>query len=136
MNKPIRTPVGPIRTPVGMMWMDEAGLLWHRLDEGVTVYARHAPGIREAVRELSKGLPVRVVVDVSSIEFADREARDAIAASLDDSCEVATAVIVGSPISRALGTLFLKLSRPARPVRLFLDETDAARWVAAVPIAD
>ena len=52
------------------------------------------------------------------------------ATSLDDSNEVATAVIVGSPISRALGTLFLKLSRPARPVKLFLDEEEAVRWVA------
>jgi hypothetical protein len=67
--------------------------------------------------------------------FADRAARDAIASSIDDSDEVATAIIVGSAISRAMGTLFLKLSRPVRPVRLFLDEGEAARWVATVPVA-
>ncbi|NNC92252.1 MAG: hypothetical protein HKN80_07135 [Acidimicrobiia bacterium] len=126
----------PIRTPIGMMWVNEAGLLYHRLDEGVIVRAEHAAGIREAVREVSGGAPIRAVVDISGVEFADRKARDAIASSLDDSNEVATAVVVGSPVSRALGTLFLKLSRPARPVRLFLDEEEAARWVAAVPDSD
>ena len=122
----------PIRTPVGMMWIDESGLLWHRLFEGVTVRAEHVAEIRDAVREVSNGYPVRAVVDISGVEFADRGARDAIANSLDDSNEVATAVIVSSAISRALGALFLKLSRPARPVRLFLDENEAASWVRGV----
>ncbi len=122
-----------IRTPVGVMWLDDAGLLWHRLDDGITVRVEHADAIRDAVIDLSEGAPVRVVVDVSGVKFADRKARDAIASSLDDSNEVATAVIVGTPISLALGTLFLRLSRPKRPVRLFLDEAEAASWVAGVP---
>lgn len=126
----------PIRTPVGMMWIDEAGLLRHRLDDGVTVKEEHAVGIREAVREVSDGAPIRAVVDISGVQFADRHARDAMASALDDSNEVATAVIVGSPASRALGTLFLKLSRPARPVKLFLDDEEAARWVATVAAAE
>ena len=122
----------PIRTPVGMMWIDESGLLRHRLDEGITVKAEHVAGIRDAVQEVSKGAPIRAVVDISGVQFADRHARDAIATALDGSNEVATAVIVGSPASRALGSLFLKLSRPARPVKLFLDEEEAANWAATV----
>jgi hypothetical protein len=126
----------PIRTPIGMMWIDEAGLLRQRLDEGITVRAEHAAGIREAVAEVAAGAPVRAVVDISGVEFADRKARDALATSLDDSNEIATAVAVGSAVSQALGTLFLKLSRPSRPVKLFLDEAEAARWVATVPAGD
>lgn len=118
------------------MWIDAAGLLWHRLDDGITVRAEHADAIRDAVIDLSDGAPVRAVVDVSGVKFADRQARDAIASSLDDSNEVATAIIVNSSISRALGTLFLRLSRPARPVRLFVDEDAAAKWVAEVPVSD
>jgi hypothetical protein len=119
-----------------MMWIDSTGLLRHRLDEGITVKAEHAAGIREAVQEVAGGSPIRAVVDISGVQFADRHARDAMATALDDSNEVATAVIVRSPISRALGTLFLKLSRPERPVRLFLDEEEAAQWVATVPASD
>jgi hypothetical protein len=117
-----------------MMWIDESGLLWHRLDDGVVVEVDHAPGIEAAVREVSRGMPVRAVVDISGVHFADRLARNAFARPVDDSNEIATAVIVGSSMSRVMGTLFLKLSRPARPVKLFLDEDEAARWVAAVPI--
>jgi hypothetical protein len=117
-----------------MMWLDESGLLWHRLDEGVTVRVEHAAAIREAVQHLSKGVPVRAVVDISGVQFADRDARDAMATALDDSDEIATAIIVDSAISRAMGTLFLKLSRPARPTRIFIGEREAARWAAGVPL--
>lgn len=120
------------RTPVGSMWLDEGGLLWHRLDDGVTVEARHGAGIRQAVLELTDGAPVRAVVDISGIRFADRAARDAFGKPVDDSSEIATAVIVGSAVAKALGTLFLRLSRPSRPVRLFLEAEEAARWVASV----
>lgn len=116
------------------MWMDEAGLLWHRLDEGVTVEPDHLDGIRSAVRELTNGAPVRAVVNISGLHFADRAAREAFARPIDDSNEVATAVVVGSAMARTLGALFLKLSRPARPVQLFVDEDEAARWVASVVI--
>lgn len=118
-----------------MMWLDDSGLLWHRLDHGVSVRVEHASGIREAVEHVSKGAPVRAVVDISGVQFADRAARDAMASVLDDSNEVATAIIVDSSISRAMGTLFLKLSRPKRPTRLFIGEREAATWVAGVPIA-
>ena len=125
-----------IRTPVGAMWIDEGGLLWHRLDPGVVVRAEHAARIRQATAALTGGRPVRAVVDISGVEFANRSARDAFAQPLDESNEVATAVIVKSAVARALGTLFLKLSRPSRPVRLFLDETEGAEWVASVPLPE
>lgn len=124
----------PIRTPVGTMWIDDAGLLWHRLDTGAVVDLDHTPGIHAAIREVSRGRPVRAVVDISGVRFADRSARNAFAKPVDDLNEVATALVVDSPMSRAMGTLFLKLSRPARPVRLFLDADEAARWVTSVPL--
>lgn len=94
--------------------------------------AEHAAGVARLVEELSAGRPVRAVVDISGVQFADRAARDAFSHVIDDSLEVATAILVNSSIGRMMGTLFLKLSRPARPVRLFLDEDEAASWVASV----
>jgi hypothetical protein len=114
------------------MWIDEAGVLWHRLDTGITVRAEHAPEVASAVDQLSGGNRVRAVVDISGVQFADRQARDAFSNTIDHSVEVATAIIVNSSISRMLGTLFLKLSRPTRPVRMFLDNDEAAAWVAGV----
>ena len=122
-----------VRTPVGTMWIDGSGLLWHKLDAGIVVRVEHAAAIRQVVAALTGGRPVRAVVDISGVEFANRAARDAFAQPIDDSNEVATAVVVGSSVARALGSLFLKLSRPSRPVRLFVDENEAAQWVASVP---
>ena len=125
-----------VKTPVGTMWLDGNGLLWHKLDAGIVVEVEHAAGVRQATAALTGGRPTRAVVDISEVEFASRAARDAFAQPVDDSNEVATAVVVGSSVARALGTLFLKLSRPSRPVRLFLDVDEAAQWVASVPIPE
>lgn len=120
------------RTPVGSMWRDDRGLLWHRLDPDIVVRAEHAPAVACIVERLSGGRPVRAVVDISGVQFADRAARDAFSRVIDDSLEVATAVIVGTTVSQILGTLFLKLSRPSRPVRLFAEPHDGAEWVSSV----
>lgn len=122
------------RTPVGAMWLDERGLLWHQLDTDIVVRAEHAEGVARTVSALSGGRPVRAVVDISGVQFADRAARDAFSHVIDDSLEVATAVIVGSTVSQILGTLFLKLSRPTRPVRLFAEASEGADWVASVAV--
>lgn len=116
------------------MWIDEAGLLRHQLDEGVTVEAAHGPPVLKAQKELTNGRPVRAVVNITGVHFANRAARQAFSTPIDDSNEVATAIVVGSAMARTLGALFLKLHRPARPVQLFADEEEAARWVAAVPV--
>lgn len=116
------------------MWIDDAGLLWHRLDEGVTVHAEHVDEVRESIQQLSNGEPVRAVVDISGVHFADRAAREAFSKPVDETNEVATAIVVRSAVARTMGALFVKLSRPARPVQLFFDEDEAARWVASVPV--
>ena len=121
----------PVRTPVGVMWVDEDGILWHRLDDGITVTADDATAVREAVLGLTGGEPIRALVDISGVGFADRKARDAFGSEWDAN-EIATAVVVGSAVSRTLGNLWLQLSKPARPVRLFSDHASALDWVKRV----
>ncbi len=41
----------------------------------------------------------------------------------------AVAVIVGTPLSRMMGNLFIHVSRPRMPLRLFEDEASALAWL-------
>lgn len=43
----------------------------------------------------------------------------------------AVALVVGSPLSRAIGNFFLGLNKPAMPMRLFTDEDEAVGWLKA-----
>jgi len=110
------------------MWMDSSGVLWHRLDSGVLVTAQHAVETLQAVQELTAGKPAPAVVDIRGAAFADRAARDGFAGDDGTSAELATALIVDKAFSRRLGNLFLRMSRPDRPVRMFFSEEEAAGW--------
>ena len=110
------------------MWIDEFGVLWHRLDAGVIVTVEHAQETIQAVLRLTAGDPVPSVVDIRGAAFADRAARDGFAGDEDASAELATALIVDRAFSQRLGNLFLLMSKPKRPVRMFTSEEQATAW--------
>lgn len=117
-----------IRTSIGTMWVDEFGVLWHRLETGVAVTADDVRETMTAVHSLTGGRPTPAVVDIRGAAFADRAARNGFATGGESSAEVATALIVDNAFSRTLGDLFLKWSTPDRPVRVFTTEEEAAAW--------
>lgn len=41
----------------------------------------------------------------------------------------AVALIVGTPLSRMMGNVFLSVSKPMAPTRLFHDEASALAWL-------
>jgi hypothetical protein len=117
-----------VKTSIGTMWIDASGVLWHRLDPGVVVTAEHARETVQAVLRLTAGSPAPSIVDIRGAAFADRAARDGFAGDEDASAELATALIVDKAFSRRLGNLFLQMSKPKRPVRMFTSEEEATAW--------
>ena len=116
-----------MQTPIGEMWLDDDGLLWHRLD-AIVVRPEAARGVRAAVEQLTAGQPAPAVIDIRAIGYADADARDLFASSTDESFELATALIVDSSSSQAMARVFLDVNRPRRPVKVFTSEVEAAEW--------
>jgi hypothetical protein len=115
----------PTDTTVGKAWI-EAGVLWHRIDGALPITEQLA---RTTVAELSRFVGDRempAVVDIRGVQFADREARDVFANEVH--FETATAIIVESAMSKGLGNIYLKVSRPKRPTRLFTSVHEAREW--------
>lgn len=119
-----------IETPLGTMWMTEDGVLVHRIERGLQITAEEARAVQQAVRELTGGKAVPAVVDIRSVGYADRDAREIFGASTDDSLETATALIVGSSSGRTMARAFLAMS-PKRPVEVFTSEEEAMEWAIA-----
>src|SRR5215471_1942078 len=71
-----------------------------------------------------------VIVVLDSLTSQDSEARRIYAAGMQPSLFYAAALIVTSPLARAIGSFFLGLTRPAVPTKLFDSVDDAAAWVA------
>lgn len=116
------------KTPIGEMWLDD-GILFHRVDSADTITGDDAHAVVSIVSEITGGQPTPAIIDIRSIGFASKEARQGFAGSPDSSHETATALVVASSSSRVMAKAFLKLSKPERPIGVFTDVAKAREWV-------
>lgn len=77
------------------------------------------------------GGPFLVLNDIRGVASSSPESRDLASSDRSTALHTALALVVDSRISRMMGNLFLTLSRPKFPTRLFSDEDAATRWLLA-----
>ena len=68
-------------------------------------------------------------MDISKLRTMSREARAFFMKPEHTEILHAVALLIGSPLSRAIGNIFLGLNRPVTPTRLFTDEESALVWL-------
>lgn len=78
------------------------------------------------------GHPCAVVVHLASLLSQDTEARRAYAEGMDPALIFAAGLVATNPISRAIASFFLGLTRPRFPTRVFDGFEAAIAWVATV----
>lgn len=83
--------------------------------------------------QIGGGQALRVLSDIRGLAGSDAASREVGSSDRATSLHIAAAVIVGSRVTRMIGNLFLTLSRPAFPTRLFSDEEAALSWLLSVP---
>lgn len=107
-------------------------------EDGI-LHARTAPGSLVTLadaRENLASLPDRpdhgkqlLMVDLRGMTGMTREARQFYASEEAAKALAAIALIVGSPLSRMIGSFFLGFNKPRMPLRLFTSEQQAVRWL-------
>jgi hypothetical protein len=81
----------------------------------------------DALATITAGRRTPLLVDVRESGAQERAARVEFTQRGD--MVSAVALIVGTPLSRAMGNFFLAVSRPMAPTKLFDDEDEAAVWL-------
>lgn len=79
----------------------------------------------------SLGRPCASVVIMSNMLSQDAEARRAYT-TLDPTLIYGGALVVGNPLSRALGSFFMGLTRPRVPTKLFDTVENGVQWLKTV----
>jgi hypothetical protein len=74
------------------------------------------------------GRPCAVIVLLGSLTSQDAEARRIYAAGMQPGRFYAASLVVTNPLSRAIGSFFLGLSRPPVPTKMFPDFDKAIAW--------
>ena len=84
---------------------------------------------QERIRNSMNKEKTRVIIDMSAVFEISKEARDYFANEKTASIQRATALLIGSAVSRIIGNFFLGLNKPITPTRLFTDPEEAIKWL-------
>ena len=121
-NEPVE-----ITHPKFRMWLRPDGIVQLLWGPRVTMSLEDAIAAIDAMTELTGGRRSSLLVDVHDAGPQDRAARVEFVRRCD--LVSAVALIVGTPLSRMTGNLYLTVSRPIAPTRLFDDEASAVAWL-------
>ena len=84
---------------------------------------------QERLRDRLKKERTRVLVDMSALIEMSKEVRDYFGNERTAAVQRATALLIGSPVSRVIGNFFIGLNKPISPTRLFTDPQEAIKWL-------
>lgn len=117
-----------VKVPAGSVRRESSGLVHLRLDEDTRLDKDTAADLVAALDAFIP-TPAPLLVDISGIVWAEKEARDLIAAS--HYAEVRAIVARGSGAT-VIAQLFENLHHPEVETRTFRDEGKAREWLEAL----
>jgi hypothetical protein len=113
----------------GQFWVDAEGLLRGKASAAAEQDLAEARAQIAAQRALGVSLPRPFLMDIREARSLSRDARAFYASAETGTVFSATALLVSSPVSRAIGNFFIGLNKPSMPTRLFGSEAEAVEWL-------
>jgi hypothetical protein len=118
---------GAITHPKFRMWLRPDGIVQLVWTPRTTALLEDAIATLAAMAQLTGGRRSPLLVDMRDTGPQARPARLEFARRSD--LVSAVALVVGTPLSRMAGNLFINMNRPATPTRLFDKEASAVAWL-------
>jgi hypothetical protein len=118
---------GVITHPKFRMWLRPDGIVQVVWAHQTTVLLEDATSALEAMARLTGGRRTPLLVDMHDMGPLDRPTRAELTRRSD--LQTAVGLIVGTPLSRLVGNLFLRISSSEFPTRLFDNEASAVAWL-------
>jgi hypothetical protein len=123
-------PPGTRSTRTCLIWADD--LLRARFHPGADVTLDDARENLQISAELTRGARLPALIDLRHLRSQSAEARALFAGPEATRVSSAVALVVGSPVTRVVGSFYLGFNRPEVPTRLFTSEGEAETWLRSV----
>ena len=120
-----------VETRTAKFWLRDDGIV-HCIDLAKSqVMLADAKENVAAALKVANRKRVPILVDITSVRSVPRVTREVRLYYRDKTGVHATAValLIGSTVSRIIGTFIIGLDKPAVPARLFTSETEAIEWL-------
>jgi hypothetical protein len=111
------------------LWFDDDGLCRIRVNPGADLALSDAQEAVALMTSLANGARYPTFVDVGQMRSISRDCRRYYAGPETAAVESAVALLVRSPLARAMGNFFMGVNRTLYPTRLFTSEDEALAWL-------
>ena len=112
------------------VWLGDDGIVRADMKPGVaTQDLTDAHESVAAQAALCDGVRRPVLVNMGDIQSLSRECRKYYSGPEPAKVRSACAVLVGSPVARAIGNFFIGVNKSVVPTRLFTSEPEAVAWL-------
>jgi hypothetical protein len=111
------------------LWLDDDDIMRCDCFPGIEQTLADAEQVMAAFWGLAGQRRVPALVDIRNVKSIERAARAHYSGPESARVHLAVALLVGSPLSRAIGNFFMGLNKPLIPSRLFTSEPDALAWL-------
>jgi hypothetical protein len=118
-----------IETNAQVVWLTDSGLLRATSKPGVDLTLEDAQDVIRQLAALSNGVRRPILADLTGTRSMSRDARAYFAGPETAKVESAAALLVLSPMARAIGNFFMGLNKPIIPTRIFTSEPLAIEWL-------
>ena len=118
-----------IETRTQFIWLGEDGILRSKCKPNAELSLEDAKAAIAEVSILCNGIARPILVDLAGTKSIHRDARNYFAGPETIEVECAAALLVGSPIARAIGNFFIGINKATVPSRLFTSEQEALDWL-------
>lgn len=115
--------------------MEAQGLVRITHHPGAVQTLDDAQATSAVVNNLIGGQQVRLLIDMRRIKSQDREVREYYTQQGYAIGLQAVAILVGSPVSRVIGNLYIGFNKSNIPTRLFTSEAEAIAWLQEFPLS-
>ena len=111
------------------MWMGfgDEKIIRVRILEGMKIDLKQAKLMNECMLRLAEKDRFPVLIDARASYSWNKDAQEYNATHSDS--RLATAVITNNPVSRLLTNTYVKIFKPAYPVKIFSNEAKAILWL-------
>jgi hypothetical protein len=118
-----------VETRAQVLWLDRQGVLRAITKPGANVTLEDAQEVVREITRLAAGVRRPLMMDLSAARAITREARKYLSGPEPAKVECAAALVVTSPLGRAIGNFFMGLNKSQIPTALFTSEATALAWL-------
>jgi hypothetical protein len=119
----------PIELRAQTVWLDEEGIVRVEIKPGADVTLADAHAVVTAIGIQCEHRRRPALIDFTGLRGMERAARTYFSGPHTATYQTVAALVVASPLTRAVGNFFMGLNRPLIPTRMFPDVASALVWL-------